>query len=119
VALLVGINILWTGYRLLRRSVVGLLDATLSPEDVARIRMVTERYRTDERVEFEAVRTRESGQHRFVYLTVIVPGDWTVTQVHELSQRLEEDIGRELPDATTFVRAAPAAGRSFEDVARE
>jgi cation diffusion facilitator family transporter len=119
VALLVGINILWTGYRLLRRSVVGLLDATLPPEDVARIRTVTERYRTDERVEFEAVRTRESGQHRFVYLTVLVPGDWTVTQVHGLSRRLEEDIGRELPDATTFVRAAPVTGRSFEDAARE
>ncbi|MFB3738383.1 MAG: cation diffusion facilitator family transporter [Candidatus Velamenicoccus archaeovorus] len=107
VALLVGVNILWTGYRLLRRSVVGLLDAALPPDEVARVHAVTERYRTSEHVEFEAVRTRESGRHRFVYLTVLVPEDWTVRQVHELSQRVEADIDAELPGATTFVQVAP------------
>lgn len=111
VALLVGVNILWTGYRLLRRSVVGLLDAALPPEDVARVRAVTDRYRAEELVDFEAVRTRESGRHRFVYLTVLVPEDWTVRQVHELSQRLEADIEGELPGATTFVRVAPRQER--------
>lgn len=112
VALLVGINILWTGYRLLRRSLVGLLDAALPPEDVAKINAVTERYRADHPVDFQAVRTRESGRHRFVYLTVLVPEDWTVRQVHELSQRLEADIEGELPGAATFVQAAPHRERS-------
>jgi cation diffusion facilitator family transporter len=107
VALLVGINILWTGYRLLRRSVVGLLDAALPPDEVARVHAVTDRYRRLDHVDFEAVRTRESGRHRFVYLTVLVPEDWTVGQVHELSKRVEADIDAELPGATTFVQVAP------------
>jgi cation diffusion facilitator family transporter len=107
VALLVGVNILWMGYTLLRRSVVGLLDATLPPEAVQRVHAVTERYRASESVEFDAIRTRESGQHRFVYLTVLVPEDWTVARVHELSERIQADIERELPGGMTFVQVAP------------
>lgn len=107
VALLVGVNILWTGYQLVRRSLVGLLDAAMPPEDVARIRRVIDRYRTDDALDFEPIRTRESGRHRFVYLTALVPEDWTVRQVHDLSERLEADIESELPGATTFVHVAP------------
>lgn len=107
VALLVGVNILWMGYSLLRRSVVGLLDAALPPEAVQRVRAVTERYRVSESVEFDSIRTRESGQHRFVYLTVLVPEDWTVARVHELSERIQADIERELPGGMTFVQVAP------------
>ena len=36
VALLVGVNILCTGYTLLRRSLIGLLDAALPADDVAK-----------------------------------------------------------------------------------
>lgn len=107
VALLVGVNILWMGYSLLRRSVVGLLDAALPPEAVQRVRAVTERYRVSESVEFDSIRTRESGQHRFVYLTVLVPEDWTVARVHGLSERIQADIERELPGGMTFVQVAP------------
>lgn len=114
VALLVGVNILWMGYKLLRRSVVGLLDAALPPEAVQRVRAVTERYRTSEPVDFETIRTRESGQHRFVYLTVLVPEDWTVARVHELSERIQADIEQELPGGMTFVTVAPRPEPIFE-----
>jgi cation diffusion facilitator family transporter len=107
VALAVGLNILWMGYKLLRRSVVGLLDAALPPGAVAQVRAVTERYRVNEHVEFDTIRTRESGQHRFVYLTLLVPQDWTVGRVHELTERLQADIAAELPGGMTFVQVAP------------
>ena len=114
VALLVGVNILWMGYRLLRRSVVGLLDAALPPEAVQRVRAVTDRYRASEPVDFDAIRTRESGQHRFVYLTVLVPEDWTVGRVHELSERVQADIERELPGGMTFIQVGPQRGPADE-----
>ncbi|HEX7464324.1 MAG TPA: cation diffusion facilitator family transporter [Actinomycetota bacterium] len=114
VALLVGVNILWMGYRLLRRSVVGLLDAALPPEAVQRVRAVTDRYRASEPVDFDAIRTRESGQHRFVYLTVLVPEDWTVGRVHELSERIQADIERELPGGMTFIQVGPKRGPADE-----
>ncbi len=112
VALLVGFNILWTGYRLLRRSVVGLLDATLPSDEVARVHAVIERYRADSNLDFKEIRTRESGRHRFVYLTTVVPDDWTVKLAHELTERLESDIDRELPGTTTFVQVEPRRART-------
>ena len=49
VALLVGVNILRIGYDLLRRSLSGLLDAALPPEDLALVQAVLDRHRAEDR----------------------------------------------------------------------
>jgi cation diffusion facilitator family transporter len=48
VAMLVAVNILWTGYRLVSQSVTSLLDAALPEQDVARLNAVLDRLRTSE-----------------------------------------------------------------------
>jgi cation diffusion facilitator family transporter len=103
VALLVGVNILRIGFDLLRRSLSGLLDAALPAGDVARIEAVLDRYRRVGSVRLDVVRTREAGRQRFAYVNLTVPGDWTVARSHDLTDQLEDEIGRELPGATTFV----------------
>ena len=50
VALVVGVNILWTGGKLLRRSSVGLLDAALPAEEVTAIRAAIDGVIGDDRV---------------------------------------------------------------------
>ena len=55
VALLVGVNIVFTGYQLVRRSLSGILDAALPAGDIAEIEAVLDRYRT-EGVDFHALR---------------------------------------------------------------
>lgn len=102
VALLVGVNILRTGYSLVKRSLSGLLDAALPAEDLATIQRVLDRYRECEFVRIHALRSREAGRQRFIYLNLAVPADWTVQQGHDLSERLERDIARELEDTTIF-----------------
>lgn len=102
VALLVGVNILRTGYSLVKRSISGLLDAALPAEDLVTIQHVLDRYRGCEAVRIRAPRSREAGRQRFIYLTLAVPGDWTVQQGHDLSERLERDIARQLDGATVF-----------------
>ena len=102
VALLVGVNILRTGYSLVKRSITGLLDAALPAEDLATIERVLERYRGCEMVRINAPRSREAGRQRFIYLDLAVPGDWTIQQSNDLSKRLETDIARELTGATVF-----------------
>ncbi len=107
VALLVGLNVLYTGYGLLRRSVVGLLDAALPPSEVAAIEGLLEAYRTAQPVDFHALRTRESGRQRFVYLHVLTPDDWTVKRGHDLAEQVSDDIARILPGAKTFAHIEP------------
>lgn len=107
VALLVGVNILFTGYGLLRRSVTGLLDASLPPEDVVEVEAVLDRYRTEHGIDFHELRSRESGRKRFVYVHVLVPDEWTVARAHALVDELERDLAGVLPGATTFTHLEP------------
>ncbi len=108
IALGVGINIVFTGVGLVRRSVVGLLDATLPPEEVAIIERALVPLTDDPRVHLTDLRTRESGRQRFVQATLTVPGEWTVSRSHDLADRVEEEVGRALPGTVTFVHVEPA-----------
>ena len=101
VALLVAANILWTGFTILRRSVLGLMDTALAAADVAAVRRILQTYEA-EGAQFHALRTRQSGARRFVSLHVLVPGNWTVHRGHALLERIEADIRRCLPDCTVF-----------------
>jgi len=106
VALLVGVNILFTGYSLLRRSVSGILDAALPAEDLAAIESIVDRYRR-EGIDFHALRTRESGRQRFVYIHVLVPDDWTVKHSHDVAERFKADLAIVLPGVVTFAHVEP------------
>ena len=107
VALVVGLNILWTGARLVRRSAVGLLDAALPADEVAAIRAAMDGVIGDDRVTVSDLRTRESGRQRFVQTTVVVPGLWTVARSHGLADDLEAAIARVFPDTPTVVHIEP------------
>ena len=109
VAIAVGVNILFTGYRLVRRSVMGLLDTTLPPDEVEAITEVLTRIAGDPRVHLIQLRTRESGRQRFVYATIGVPGHWTVQRSHDVADEVEATVGQLLPGTTTFVHIEPNA----------
>ncbi|MFD6883532.1 cation diffusion facilitator family transporter [Rhodococcus sp. NPDC060084] len=107
VAILVAVNILRIGYGLVRQSVMGMLDVVLPEDDVAAVDAILDRYREDGSVVILPPRTREAGRQRFVYLTVRVPGDWTVRAGHDLLDRLEADLRDALPGTTVFTHLEP------------
>ena len=108
IALGVGVNIVFTGVGLVRRSVVGLLDATLPPDEVAIIERALVPLTDDPRVHLTDLRTRESGRQRFVQATLTVPGEWTVRRSHDLADRVEHEVESALPGTVTFVHVEPA-----------
>ena len=108
IALAVGANILLTGYRLVRRSVVGLLDGTLPPAEVEAVSGALAGVCSDPEVVITEVRTRESGRQRFVYATLTVPGSWTVQRGHDLADAVEQAVDAALPGTSTFVHIEPA-----------
>jgi cation diffusion facilitator family transporter len=109
IAILVGINILFTGFTLVRRSVVGLLDSALPDDEQAIVSAVVAAACDDDRAEISQLRTRESGRQRFVYVTVYVPGDWTVRRSHDVADAIETAVDSALPGATTFVHVEPSS----------
>ena len=101
VALIVAANIVWSGFRIVQKSVLGLMDTALPAEEQDTLRKVLEPYVHSE-VQFHELRTRQSGAQQFVSLHVLVPGLWTVQRGHRLLEGIEADIRRALPNATVF-----------------
>ena len=97
VALLVAANIVWTGSRIVWRSISGLMDLALPKEDLSAIRAILDTYQNDE-VQFHALRSRQAGARKFFSVHVLVPGAWTVHHGHELLERLESSIRAALPN---------------------
>ena len=102
VALIVAANIVWSGYRLVRASVAGLMDSALPAKEYADLCRVLDEHVKRGGIQYHALRTRESGARRFVSLHVLVPGDWTVHRGHALLERIEADIRGVIPDVTVL-----------------
>jgi cation diffusion facilitator family transporter len=96
IAILVAVNIVWTGWQLLRRSAAGLMDVSVPEEARQRIEQVLDRYR-GEGLEFHALRTRQAGARAFATIHVLVPGDWMVQKGHDYSERIEADLRLAVP----------------------
>lgn len=91
VALLVALNIVWTGWQLLHRSATGLMDVSIPEEDLRAIESVLDSYRR-QGLDFHALRTRQAGTRAFISMHVLVPGKWTIQLGHDWSERIEADI---------------------------
>jgi cation diffusion facilitator family transporter len=115
IGLLIAANIVRIGIRLLRDTASGLLDRALPPEDQEAISKVLSRYE-EKRIRFHALRTRASGQRRFISMHVLVPGRWTVQQGHDLSEKVEKDLAEALPQSSLFIHIEPSEDpASFAD----
>jgi cation diffusion facilitator family transporter len=106
IALLVAANIVWTSIGLLRRSVAGLMDASLPEDEQAAVVKVLDQYKA-QGVEYHALRTRQAAAQRFVSFHFLVPGSWTVQHGHELLERIENEICRALPGAIVTAHLEP------------
>ena len=119
VALLVAANIVWTGVRIVRESVLGLMDTAMVPGEQAAVQAALQPHLRDG-VQSHALLTRQAGSQRFVSLHVLVPGAWTVQRGHDLVERIEADIRRAVRNVTVLTHLEslddPA---SWDDVALE
>ena len=94
------------GIKLLRRSMLGLLDTALPEPLRASIVAILESHQLNG-VEYHALRTRQAGSRRFVSFHILVPGDWTVQRGHDLLETIEEEIRAAIPRCTVFTHLEP------------
>lgn len=116
VALLVGLNILWTGWKLLRESSRGLLDQALPADQQRQITEIMERT-AGKTVRFHAVRTRVSGKRSFLEFHMLVPGKWTVQRGHDFMEDLVDELVAQFPDLQVLGHLEPIEDpRSYADI---
>jgi len=106
IAIAVAAHILWTGWRLVRGAVAGLMDSAWPDEERRTLERVLDGFRAPD-VHFHAVRTRRASERRFVSFHVLVPGDWSVQRGHDLLERIETALAGSLPHLTAFTHLEP------------
>jgi cation diffusion facilitator family transporter len=116
IALAVAVHIVWIGVGLVRRSVAGLLDAAIGPEDQAEVTKIFTEYARRYGVKFHAFRSRRAGVRRFISFHLLVPDEWSVAQAHRLSEEIEERIRSLVANAGVFVHIEPISDpASYDD----
>jgi cation diffusion facilitator family transporter len=106
IAILVAINIIFTGYRLLVRSGRGLMDVSLPPEETAAVNAILDSYQS-QGVSYHGFRSRQAASRRFMVVHLLVPGNWTVTQGHEVAEQVETQVCAAVPNANIVTHIEP------------
>ena len=115
IALIVAAHIAWTGADLVRRSFNGLMDHALPAEEQARVRAAIEAH-LEPGMDYHALRTRQAGTDRFADFHLLVPGSYTVSRAHALSERIEEAVRAALPGIEVTVHVEPVEDRVNDGV---
>jgi len=110
IALLVGLLILRTGADLLRRSVHGLMDRSLGEDELETIRAAIGAELRDG-MTFHQLRTRRVGPRRLADVHLLVPGELSVREGHDLATTVEDAVAAALPDSEVTVHVEPVEGQ--------
>jgi len=102
VAILVALNIILTGYKLMRRSAQGLLDSALPKEEEDLIVGALEKFKASN-VQFHSLMTRQAGRRKFISVQLLMPGKFSIRQGHNLSEQIENDLRLLFPGSQTTV----------------
>lgn len=105
-AALVALNVLWSGWVLVRNSVGGLMDEALPAGELARVRRVVADAALGA-LEAHNLRTRRAGHATFVEFHLVVPGNLSVREAHDLTDRVEAALQDEIPGSVVTIHLEP------------
>ncbi|HEX3059815.1 MAG TPA: cation diffusion facilitator family transporter [Usitatibacter sp.] len=115
IAIAVAIQILWTGWHLMRRSFDGLMDRAIPDEDRAVVTGILDEVRR-QGGDYHALRTRVAGAKSYVNVHILVPGSMSVQDGHDLVEKLESDIAAKLPHVEVLTHLEPLEDpKSWDD----
>jgi cation diffusion facilitator family transporter len=106
VAGFVAVNILWTGYGMLRESMGALMDEVSDPEAVAALRRIISAS-AEGAIEAHDLRTRTAGAVTFIEFDLVVPGTMTVQDSHDICDRVEAALRTHLGNAVINIHVEP------------
>jgi cation diffusion facilitator family transporter len=105
-AALVAMNILWSGWGVIRDSVGGLMDVAVPPEEQKLIRDVIANAATGA-LEAHDVRTRKAGKLTFIEFHLVVPGAMTVDEAHSICDEIEAKLREAVDGAQITIHVEP------------
>ena len=105
-AALVAVNILYGGGKVMRQSMSGLLDESLSEDVLSQVRKVIA-LESVGAVEAHDLRSRTAGAATFIEFHLVVPGAITVTAAHEMCDRIEAGLKALIEGCVVTIHVEP------------
>ncbi len=102
----VAVNILWSGWKVMRDSLSGLMDEAVGDDILAKISEIIAVEATGA-LEAHALRTRHAGRAVFVDFHLVVPGDMAVREAHAICDRIEAALAAAIEDAIVTIHLEP------------
>jgi cation diffusion facilitator family transporter len=101
-AILVALNILFSGVGLIRRSIEGLMD-TAEPAVNLQLKEILDRETARHGIRYHDLRHRDLGDAYWVEVHLLYPGAMPLRQAHQIATGIEEEIERRMePAARVF-----------------
>ncbi|QGY40630.1 cation diffusion facilitator family transporter [Pseudodesulfovibrio cashew] len=114
IACIMAVNIVFTGISLLRRSIGGLMDDALPPEELDVIAEAIIKHQGPAG-SFHGLRTRKAGSRRFIDFHLLLPGDTSVLKSHDLCELIENEIKSRLDQSEVTIHVEPLeCGSSYD-----
>jgi cation diffusion facilitator family transporter len=107
IAIGVALNILYSGWTLMWRSVEGLMDSAVEPEVRERIDHTLAGF-AHETIRFDHVVTRRAGQRRFVDLHMHMPASCSLGRAAALRSSVEQALMSEVPGLRASIQLLPS-----------
>ena len=105
-AALVGVAILWSGWELIKQSVIGLMDVAVEPKLLNQIREIISA-NAEGAIEAHDIRTRQAGKMIFVDFHLVVPGAMSVEAAHTICDGIEAKLREAVERAQITIHVEP------------
>ena len=101
-AILVALNILWSGGKLVRRSIGGLMDE-VDPLLEGTLRETLNRKTNDLGISYHGLRYRNAGNKVWIEFHLLFPRSELLHSAHSIATQIEEELEKELPARTEVI----------------
>jgi len=102
----VALTILWSGWRLVRQSVIGLMDVAVETPVLAQIKDIISA-NADGAIEAHDIRTRQAGKMVFIDFHLVVPGAMSVEAAHAICDVIEAKLREAVENAQVTIHVEP------------
>ena len=105
-AALIAVNVLRTGWEMMRTSIAGLMDEAPNSETLGEIRSIIS-HTAAGALEAHDIRARIVGAMTFIEFHLVVPGSMSVENAHHICDRIEDGLREGLGDALINIHVEP------------
>ncbi|MEL7215609.1 MAG: cation diffusion facilitator family transporter [Pseudomonadota bacterium] len=106
IALCFAVHVLWSGWSLARANLGGLMDETVDAGDLAEIEAIVTAHLGDA-IEAHDLKVRPLGRGLAVEMHLVVPGDMTVAEAHDICDVIEDALDRAVHGGDVIIHLEP------------